>query len=67
MKENKMYLYAAGIATGIIMAIISVLASFQMINYVNQGGSFLLMVLVSLGVGVVIGVIIASLVNLLSD
>jgi hypothetical protein len=67
MKNHASYLYVAGVATGIIMAILSVLTSFQMINYVNNGGSFLVLVLVSLLMGMVIGGIIAYLVNLLTD
>ncbi len=67
MQNHKNYLYVAGVATGIIMAILSVLTSFQMISYVERGGSFMVLVLASLLVGIVIGGLIAFLVNLASD
>lgn len=67
MQNHKSYLYVAGVATGIIMAILSVLASFQMISYVERGGSFMVLVLTSLLVGMAIGGLIAFLVNLVSD
>jgi len=65
--SSRSYLYAAGIATGIIMAILSVLASFQMIHYVEQGGSFLILIIASLLIGIIIGGLIAFLVNLLAE
>ena len=68
MKDNnKNYLYIAGVATGVIMAIISLLTSFQMINYVSQGGSFLVLMIVSIVVGVGVGALIAWLVGLVKE
>jgi hypothetical protein len=67
MKNHKSYLYVAGVATGIIMAILSMLTSFQMINYIDRGGSFMVLVLVSLLVGMAIGGLIAFLVNSVSE
>ena len=67
MQNHKSYLYVAGVATGIIMAILSVLTSFQMISYVERGGSFMVLVLASLLVGMVIGGLIAWLVSMVSD
>ncbi len=66
-QEHKNYLYVAGVATGVIMAILSVLTSFQMISYVERGGSFMVLVLVSLLIGMVVGGLIAFLVNSITD
>lgn len=67
MPNKKGYLYAAGIATGIIMAVLSVLTVVQMVDYVTRGGSFLLLMVVSLLVGLSIGILIAFLVSSLND
>lgn len=67
MLEKRGYLYAAGVATGIIMAILSILTSVQMVDYVTRGGSFLLLIIVSLLVGLAIGILIAFLVSSLDN
>jgi hypothetical protein len=67
LKDNKSYLYVSGVATGIIMAILSALASLQMINYVEKGGSFMILVIASILIGIVVGILIGFLVNAVSD
>jgi uncharacterized membrane protein len=67
LRDNKVYLYISGVATGIIMAILSVLASFQMISYVQRGGSFMVLIIISILVGIIVGALIGWLVNSLSD
>jgi len=66
MKDHNQYLYVAGIATGIIMSMVSIITSFQMVKYVNGGGSFLVLVLVSLLVGMATGILIAFLISALN-
>jgi len=67
LRDNKSYLYISGVATGIIMAILSVLASFQMMSYVQKGGSFMILIIVSILIGIIIGALIGFLVNSVSD
>ena len=66
MKEQRTYLYAAGVATGIIMAILSVLVSFRMLTYLAGGGSWLALIIISLVIGIVIGGLIAFVINFIS-
>lgn len=67
LKDNKSYLFVSGVATGIIMAILSILTSFKLIGYVANGGSFILSVVASIVIAVVVGVAIGWLVNKVSD
>lgn len=67
LRDNKSYLYISGVATGIIMAILSVFASFQMMNYVEKGGSFTILIIASILIGIIIGALIGFLVNSVSD
>lgn len=67
LRDNKSYLYISGVATGIIMAILSVLASFQMMSYVQKGGSFTILIIASILIGIIIGALIGFLVNSVSD
>lgn len=60
-------MYISGVATGIIMAILSVLASFQMISYVENGGSFMVLIIVSILIGIIVGALIGWLINVVSD
>lgn len=39
--ENNRYLYVTGVATGLIMALISMGVAFKMVGYVERGGSYL--------------------------
>ncbi|MDD4412362.1 MAG: hypothetical protein PHR00_01825 [Patescibacteria group bacterium] len=39
--ENNRYLYVTGIATGLIMALLSMGIAFKMVGYVERGGSYL--------------------------
>ena len=64
MGEQK-YVYAAGVATGLIMAVVSILTAFQMVKYVQNGGPFLVLVLVSLLVGMAVGLLISFLVSII--
>ena len=66
-KSSKNYLFISGVATGIIMAILSVLTSLKLIIYVEKGGSFLLSVVISIGVAVIVGIFIGWLINIMSD
>jgi mannose/fructose/N-acetylgalactosamine-specific phosphotransferase system component IID len=67
LKENKSYLYISGVATGLIMAILSVFTSFQMMSYVEKGGSFTVLIIGSILLGIVVGALIGYLVNSVSD
>jgi len=64
MREQK-YIYAAGVATGLIMAMISILTAFQLVSYVENGGPFIVSILVSLLAGFAVGLLISFVVNMI--
>ena len=63
MKLASRYLYVSGMSTGIIMAMVSLFVILKMIPYMDNGGSFLIVVLSSLVAGLVVGGLITFALN----
>ncbi|GEM_PF-1098272 len=63
--ENSRYLFASGIATGVIMSLVSVLTIFQLIKYLEAGGNFATVVVVSMIAALLMGAIISFIVSLI--
>ena len=61
--ESTRFLYASGIATGVIMSLVSVLCVFRLINYLETGGSLTLVVLVAMAASLLTGALITLAVN----
>lgn len=66
MKDNKLYLYVAGMATGVIMAVFSLFIASQVIAYISEGGSLLPLILLAIFLGLGMGGVISFFVNKLS-
>ena len=58
-QDNSRYLYATGLATGILMALISMVVVFKMLDYVEKGQSYWPAIGLSILVSVVFGAIIS--------
>ncbi|NCN25164.1 hypothetical protein COT94_00340 [Candidatus Falkowbacteria bacterium CG10_big_fil_rev_8_21_14_0_10_37_14] len=66
MKTSRRYIYAAGLSVGMIMTLVSVLVSFQMIVYLENGGSLFLVILASLTSGLTVGSVITYIIHKMS-
>jgi hypothetical protein len=66
MKDNKLYLYVAGMATGVIMSVFSLFVADQVIVWVSEDGSMVVLILVAMALGLTIGGAIAFLVHRVS-
>jgi hypothetical protein len=66
MKESKLYLYVAGMATGVIMSVFSLFVANQVIIWVSEGGSMVILIITAMSLGLVIGAIISFIVNKIS-
>lgn len=66
MKDNKLYIYVAGMATGIIMSMFSLFVADQVIVWLGQGGSLLFLILTAVAMGLLIGGGISYLISRLS-
>jgi len=66
MKDNKLYVYVAGLATGIIMSMFSLFVADQVIVWLGQGGSLLYLILIAVSIGLLIGGAISYVINRLS-
>lgn len=66
MRDNKLYLYVAGMATGVIMAVFSLFIASQVITYISEGGSLLPLILIAIFLGLGMGGVISFFVNKLS-
>lgn len=63
MKDNKFYLYVAGMATGVIMSVFSLFVASQVISYISEGGSLLPLILIAIFLGLAMGCLISFFVN----
>jgi hypothetical protein len=66
MKDNKLYLYVAGMATGVIMSVFSLFIASRVIIYISEGGSLLPLILLAIFLGLGMGGLISFFVNKLS-
>jgi len=66
MKTSRRYIYAAGLSVGMIITLVSVLVSFQMIVYLENGGSLFLVILASLTSGLTVGSVITYIIHKMS-
>ena len=66
MRDNKLYLYVAGMATGVIMAVFSLFIASRVIIYISEGGSLLPLILIAIFLGLGMGGVISYFVNKLS-
>jgi len=66
MKTSRRYIYAAGLSVGMIMTLVSVLVSFQMIVYLENGGSLFSVILASLTSGLTVGSVITYIIHKMS-
>lgn len=66
MQESKLYLYVAGMATGVIMSVFSLFVADQVIIWVSEGGSMILLILSAMFFGLVVGGIISFVIHRMS-
>lgn len=63
MKLSSRYTYVAGVSTGMIMALLSVMTTFLLQGYLESGGSLALVIVLDIIVGLLSGIILSWLIN----